>query len=233
MNLLYGSLSLSIICLALFWVSPALGQDTPDLAVQNSKSTGIDSSKNAVKTESAKKVVFLGDSLTEGHGVAAHEAFPALIETRLKENGYENIEVINAGSSGSTSASAASRLKWLLKGQPDVVVIALGANDGLRGIPPKETRKNLSAAIEEARKAGAKVLLAGMELPPNYGTQFADEFKRLYPELAKKYDIPLVPFLLEGVGGEISLNLPDQIHPNADGHKRIAETVYPYLKGLL
>jgi acyl-CoA thioesterase-1 len=176
-------------------------------------------------------VVFLGDSLTAGLGLAESEAYPAVVERALREEGAA-VQVINAGVSGDTSAGGLSRLPWLLKQDPDVVVVALGANDGLRALPLEETEKNLREIIRRSREAGVRVLLVGMRIPPNYGP-YADDFADLYPRLAEELDVPLVPFLLEGVGGDLALNQADGIHPTAAGQERMAETVRPYLQGVL
>lgn len=175
----------------------------------------------------AVRIVALGDSLTEGYGVAASEAYPVLLQDRLRETtGNKDITVVNAGISGSTSASAAGRLKWLLKTPTDLVILALGANDGLRGIKALETKKNLASAIELAKREKVLLVLAGMKVPPNYGKEYANEFEKTFADLAKQFQIPLIPFLLEGVGGEPTLNQADGIHPNAKGQKIVAKTVY-------
>jgi acyl-CoA thioesterase-1 len=176
-------------------------------------------------------VVFLGDSLTAGMGLDEDEAYPAVIERELREDGTP-VRVVNAGVSGDTTAGGLSRLSWLLKQLPDVVVVALGANDGLRALPLAETEKNLREIIRRSQAAGARVLLLGMRIPPNYGP-YADDFADLYPRLAKEMDVQLVPFLLEGVGGVRALNQEDGLHPTAEGQERMAETVMPYLEKVL
>ena len=180
----------------------------------------------------AKKIVFLGDSLTAGYGIAQESAYPSLIKERLKEENL-NVEIVNASVSGSTTASAQKRLRWQLKGQPDLLFLALGANDGLRGFKIDVTEANLRQAIELAQKNSVQVILAGMKLPPNYGKDYANQFEALFSRLAKEYKLVYVPFLLKDVGGRKELNLPDGIHPNVKGHKIIAETVYPYIKEAL
>jgi acyl-CoA thioesterase-1 len=178
-------------------------------------------------------VLCLGDSLTEGYGVAPEQSYPSLLERRLRAAGHPEARVINAGISGSTSASAASRLRWQLAGAPDVLILALGANDGLRGVDLAETRKNLDSAIALAREAGVRVVLAGMKLPPNYGPDYTSGFESLFPELARERDVALIPFLLDGVAAQPELNLPDGIHPNARGYERVVENVLPVLLPLL
>jgi len=179
------------------------------------------------------KVVFLGDSLTEGYEVVPEHAFPTLVGERLRARGWPDIEVVNAGVSGSTSASAVSRLRWQLRGKPDVLVLALGANDGLRGIDPRTTKKNLAEAIDVARGEDVIVLLAGMRMPPNYGGAYTKEFESVFSELAKEKNVALIPFLLDGVAARPELNLVDGIHPNADGYSVVADTVIARLQPLL
>ncbi|HMB52946.1 MAG TPA: arylesterase [Thermoanaerobaculia bacterium] len=178
------------------------------------------------------RVVFLGDSLTAGYGLSEEQAFPALLEQAFAD-GDTPFEASNAGISGDTSAGGLSRVDWVLTGEPDVVVVALGANDGLRGIDPEATEENLRRIVERSRAAGARVLLAGMRLPPNYGADYVARFEAIYPRLANELDVPLVPFLLEGVGGDPELNQADGIHPTAEGQKILAETVGGYLGPLL
>lgn len=177
-------------------------------------------------------LVFLGDSLTEGYGVAREKAFPALVEAKIREAGLP-WKVVNSGVSGSTSASANSRLDWVLKSKPDVIFLALGANDGLRGFKPVDTRKNLQTAIQKIQGAGVKVILAGMMMPPNYGEQYRGDFQKIFPDLAKQYKLDFVPFILEGVGGDKSLNLADGIHPNEKGHALVAATIWKKLEPIL
>lgn len=177
-------------------------------------------------------VVFLGDSLTAGLGLEADLAFPALVEDRLAAAGRP-IRVLNAGVSGDTSAGGLRRVDWILKQDPDVVVVGLGANDGLRGLPLEDTERNLRAIVERVLATGARVLLLGMQIPPNYGPEYAGGFAAMYPRVASELGVPLVPFLLEGVGGDPDLNLPDGIHPNAEGQERVADNVVPYLEQVL
>ena len=176
-----------------------------------------------------KKIVVIGDSLTEGYGVAHDHAYPALLQKKIDQAG-KNWMVINSGISGSTSASAASRVTWHLKQKPDLILIALGANDGLRGTPAKSIEQNLSEALALCKKAGVKVILAGILLPPNYGAEYTRQFAAIFPALAKKQGVPLIPFLLENVAGNKDLNQGDGIHPNEKGHAIIAETVFRALQ---
>jgi acyl-CoA thioesterase-1 len=169
-------------------------------------------------------VVFLGDSLTAGLGVSQEEAFPALVGRRLADRGLP-VRVVNGGISGDTSAGGLERLDWYLDRRPDLVVVELGANDGLRGQPLAATEASLRAIVERSLAAGARVVLAGMKLPPNYGPEYARGFETLYRELARDYPVVFLPFLLEGVAAEPELNQPDGIHPNARGHQVVARTV--------
>lgn len=184
------------------------------------------------KISSPKKLIVIGDSLTEGYGVSKESAFPALLEKKLQKENF-NWVVINSGVSGSTTASAPSRIKWALKSKPDLILLCLGGNDGLRGLKVSDSNKNLAQAIEAAQKENIKIILAGLYIPPNYGKDYSKEFRLMYEELAKKYKLTLIPFLLEGVGGNPKFNLADGIHPNEAGHHKVSETVYQQIKGLL
>lgn len=177
-------------------------------------------------------LLFLGDSITAGFGVDPEEAYPALIQKTLDQQGID-VTVINGSISGSTTASALSRLKWYARAAPDILILALGANDGLRGLSTKDMEQNLDTAIAAASDFGMTVVLAGMEVPPNLGPDYSKDFRQVFRSLAEKHDLVLIPFLLEGVGGEPDLNQADGIHPNADGHKVIARTVLDYIKDVL
>ncbi|MCG8619038.1 MAG: arylesterase [Desulfobacterales bacterium] len=183
----------------------------------------------ADSVKETKNVLIIGDSLTAGLGVMPEQAYPALLQARLAEMGMNQVKVVNAGISGSTSAGAYARLKWYLKARPHLLILALGANDGLRGLSVAEMEKKLGRAISLAKEAGIKVVLAGMEVPPNYGPEYAADFRQVFPELAGRYRIPLIPFLLEGVAGKPALNQADGIHPNPEGHQIMADTILPYI----
>lgn len=178
------------------------------------------------------KVVFLGDSLTAGYGLDADQAYPSLIQRRLREAGYD-AEVVNAGVSGDTSAGGLRRLDWSLDGNVRVLVLALGGNDALRGLSTEELRRNLGAIIEQARRRRVAVVLAGMEAPPNLGRAYTSAFRRVYRDLAAEHRVALIPFLLEGVAGRPSLNQADLIHPNAAGARKMADLVGPYVERAL
>jgi acyl-CoA thioesterase-1 len=176
-------------------------------------------------------VVFLGDSLTAGLGLGEAAAYPARVEAALEGTG-EPVRVLNAGVSGDTTAGGLARLGWTLKQKPDVLVVGLGANDGLRGLPLDDIEKNLRQILSRGQAAGARVLLLGMRLPPNYG-EYADRFAAMYPRIARDMNVTLVPFLLEGVGGVARLNQADGIHPTAEGQEILARNVVPYLRSVL
>jgi len=182
----------------------------------------------------AKVILFFGDSLTAGYGLSPEEAFPALVEQNLKKAG-KAVKVVNAGLSGETSAGGYSRIDWILRQPIDIFVLELGGNDGLRGLPLDQTRKNLQGIIDKvkAKYPQCKIVLAGMMVPPNMGKEYTDEFKKIYPELAEKNKATLIPFLLEGVGGIEKLNQPDGIHPNAEGHRIISNKITPVFESLL
>lgn len=173
-------------------------------------------------------LVFLGDSLTAGLGLAKEQAFPALIDARLRAEGRP-WKVVNAGVSGDTTAGGAARLDWIYQQKVDVLFVCLGANDGLRGIPVGETERNLRIILDRARKEGTRVVLAGVQLPENYGTDYRTAFAGIFPRLAKAYRVPLLPFLLEGVAMNPGLNQPDGIHPTAEGAHIVADHVWAAL----
>jgi acyl-CoA thioesterase I len=184
----------------------------------------------AMDTEAV--IAVLGDSLTAGLGVAAGDAFPARLHARLQREGYR-YRVVNAGVSGDTTAAGLRRVDWVLRSRPEIVIVALGANDGLRGLSVPAMQSNLTQIVERLRAAGARVLLAGMRVPPNYGDDYARRFESAFREVAARTGATLMPFLLAGVAGDPILNQPDGIHPTADGHAVIADSVWTHLKPLL
>lgn len=185
------------------------------------------------RTEDVRpKIVFLGDSLTAGLGLVETQSYPGLIQKRLDDEGFD-FEVVNAGVSGDTSAGGLRRLNWALEEDVGLLVVALGANDGLRGLAVREMKQNLAQIIETARSKGILVILAGMEAPPNYGPEYAASFRQVYRDLALQYRVPFIPFLLDKVAGQSALNQADAIHPNAEGAAIVADTVWNVLKPLL
>jgi acyl-CoA thioesterase-1 len=176
--------------------------------------------------------VILGDSLTAGLGLDRSQSFPSLLQKRLDAAGHR-FQVVNAGVSGDTTAGALRRLDWSIDGNTRILVVALGGNDGLRGVPPSETRANLNEIITRARQRGITVVLAGMEAPPNYGPVYTSEFRQVFKELAKTHDVPFIPFLLEGVAGVSRLNQPDGIHPNQEGARIVEGLVWAALQPLV
>jgi acyl-CoA thioesterase-1 len=186
----------------------------------------------AEAADTRPRVVFLGDSLTAGLGLTPQEAYPALLQQKIDAEGLQ-YRVVNAGVSGDTSAGGLSRLDWALEGDVRVLVVALGGNDGLRGLPADELRRNLSTIIERAQARHIQVILAGMEAPPNFGEAYVVSFHQVYPELAKKYGVPLIPFLLQDVAGIERLNQRDGIHPTAEGARTVAENVWSVLRPTL
>lgn len=187
---------------------------------------------STARTEVRPRVVFLGDSLTAGLGLPADESYPALIQRKIDEEDLD-YEVVNAGVSGDTTAGGLRRLDWILNGDVRVLVVALGANDGLRGLPTTEMKKNLSTIVTTARRKGIGVVLAGMEAPPNVGPEYTASFRRVYRDIAKEQGVALIPFLLQDVAGVAALNQADGIHPNEEGARRVADVVWPTLKPLL
>ena len=180
----------------------------------------------------ATRIVVLGDSLSAGLGLAESEAFPAVVQVLLRDAGY-SVEVVNAGVSGDTTAGGISRLDWILKQQPDLLVVELGGNDALRGQALENTEKNLRQIIDRAREKGARVLLLGMDVPTNYGPDYALDFAEMYERIARNEGIPLVPGFVREVGSDPSLLQPDGLHPTAAGQRRLAETLIPYLEEIL
>lgn len=185
-----------------------------------------------VSGDNRPRIVAFGDSLTAGLGVAADETYPAELQRRLDALGLR-YRVINAGVSGETTAGGLRRVPWVLRSNPEIVILELGANDGLRGLRVDETQANLDQIIQQLQQSGVQVILAGMKLPPNYGKDYLSGFERMYPELAARYRLPLIPFFLEGVAASNSLNQADGIHPTAQGYRMIVETMLRTIQPVL
>lgn len=178
------------------------------------------------------RIVAFGDSLTAGLGVQADDSYPAQLQRKLDDLKYP-YRVINAGVSGDTTAGGLRRVPWILNNKPELVILELGANDGLRGLSIDQTKNNLEQVVKQLREAGAVVVLAGMKLPPNYGEDYTTRFEAIYPALAREYHLPFIPFFLEGVGGASSLNQADGIHPTKEGYEIVVEQVLKVLKTVL
>ncbi|HLL43246.1 MAG TPA: arylesterase [Segetibacter sp.] len=221
---------LSFICVIFFMIVVFCNnkQATPEAEKPSAKND------SSVTKSQGKTILFFGNSLTAGYGVDPSEAFPAVIQNKIDSLNLP-YKVVNAGVSGETSSGGNGRIDWILSQPLNIFVLELGANDGLRGIPLDETKKNLQAIIDKvkAKYPDAKLVLAGMQIPPNMGQKYANEFKDMFPQLAKKNDMTLIPFLLQGVGGEVKLNQQDGIHPTEEGHKIVAENVWRILKDML
>lgn len=212
----------------------ACGENNSNAGNKAANATSKDTTA-AVATGTVKTIVFFGNSLTAGYGLDdAADAFPSLIQHKI-DSLKMPYKVVNAGVSGETSSGGNSRIDWILRETPDVFVLELGANDGLRGISPVETKKNLQSIIDKVKAKNPKVIfiITGMMMPPNMGQQYTTQFRNIFPDLAKTNNISLVPFLLEGVGGEVKLNQQDGIHPTAEGHAILAENVWKVMAKLL
>lgn len=218
---------------AMLWFLAGCGDESSK--EKKKEGTEISTLKSDSVTIVKKYIVFFGNSLTAGFGLDPSEAFPALIQNRLDSLGLL-YTVVNAGLSGETTASGVNRVDWVISQQPvDVFVLELGGNDGLRGIPVEETRKNLAAIIEKVRgkHPKAEIIIAGMLVPPNMGPKYSKDFQAVFPAVAKEANVKLIPFILENVGGEKELNLEDGIHPTPEGHKLVMENIWPILKDIV
>lgn len=201
---------------------------------ESEETSTIEETEATETTDSNKKILFFGDSLTAGYGLEVSQAFPALIQQRIDSLGLD-YTVINAGLSGETTASGKNRLAWVLEDDIDIIIIELGANDGLRGVPLTETEQNLKSMVDtvQSKLPGAKIILAGMKIPPNMGPEYTSKFESIFPELADSEDIKLIPFLLENVAGIPELNQGDGIHPTVEGQKLVAQNVWEVLQPVL
>ena len=221
-----------LVVLGLFMTLAACGRNDSPPAPSAQSAQGAQRAPSAPASAAKPRIVFLGDSLTAGLGLAAERSFPSLIEKKLKEKGLD-YDVINAGVSGDTSAGGVRRLDWSMEGDVRVLIVALGGNDGLRGLPVTDLKKNLAAVLDRARERNAAVILAGMEAPPNYGPEYTRAFRNVYSELATEYKVRFIPFLLQGVAGDASLNQADGIHPNVRGAEIVADLVWAELEPAL
>ncbi|MEO5740891.1 MAG: arylesterase [Vicinamibacterales bacterium] len=208
------------------------GSDTPVRSEDSATAPDAPNAPNAPVAPSSPRIVVLGDSLTAGLGIPRDEAYPAVLQRMLREAGIP-LEVVNAGVSGDTTADGLRRANWALEGDVRLLILALGANDGLRGLPPAQMKANLQSLIHRARQRGIPVLLAGMEAPPNYGEQYAESFRQVFQDLARENRVTFVPFLLEGVAGIPTFNQSDGIHPTSAGAARIAEHLWPTVRKMI
>jgi len=220
-----------------FWLAAALALTVAGCAPRSddredpSRTASTPPAAAAVKPAASARprIAVLGDSLTAGLGIPKAAAYPSLLQQRLDAEGLD-FEVVNAGVSGDTSAGGLARLDWALEGDVRVLIVALGGNDGLRGLPAEELRGNLAQIVERAQARGISVIVAGMDAPPNYGRDYIVSFHNVYPSLAAQYHVALVPFLLQGVAGNESLNQRDGIHPTPAGARIVADNVWAVLK---
>ncbi|MEM7344039.1 MAG: arylesterase [Chloroflexota bacterium] len=211
----------SLILVVVLVLLPACGAD-------EGSNTADTTSNEITDNTPARTIVAMGDSLTEGLGVDESQAYPALLEQKLKVDGY-NFNVLNAGVSGETSSGALSRVAWILNLEPDIVILETGANDGLRGIDPELTRDNINKIVTLFQTEGITVVLAGMEMMENLGQDYTTAFEALYPDIAAEQDLILIPFFLEGVVADPALNQADAVHPNEAGYEVIVDEIYPYI----
>jgi acyl-CoA thioesterase-1 len=225
----FGSL---LVALVLTTAACARPEDPPASAAYRAETPSVAQAAAPAESSSRPRIVFLGDSLTAGLGLPRAQSVPSLIQTRLDTSGYA-YEVVNAGVSGDTSAGGLRRLDWALDGDVDVLVVELGANDGLRGLPVAQMKENLDRIISRAKERRIAVILTGMEAPPNYGAVYTSEFRQVFRDLADQHDVTFVPFFLEGVAGIPQLNNGDGIHPNAAGAKIIEQTIWRALEPML
>lgn len=220
-----GRVLITALALAAAACSPADSAAPVPSGGATSASPAGESPRRDAPSPVAPKIVILGDSLTAGLGLEPSQAFPSLLQERLHEAGMP-YRVVNAGVSGDTTAGGLRRLDWSIEGDTRVLVVALGGNDGLRGLPIEETRRNLDQIITRAKARGITVVLAGMEAPPNYGRQYTDAFRQVFTDLASTHEVAFIPFLLDGVAGDPALNQRDGIHPNAEGARRVERLVW-------
>ena len=214
-----------LLLMLIIMLSACASEETPPAPTEAPAPTQV--AEEATPSTTSKILAF-GDSVTEGLGVEPEEAYPALLQNRLRAEGYE-YEVINGGISGETSSAALSRVEWMLTQKPDIVIVETGANDALRGIDLELTQNNISQIVKRFKESNVVVVLAGMQIIQNLGEEYTTQFANIYPAVAKEHDVILIPFFLEGVAGRPHLNQADVIHPTPEGYKIVLETIYPYV----
>ena len=224
---LLGAITSTVHCLIVFLTILPLYESR---AFEGALAESTQHTRNA--SGEVPRIVAFGNSLTAGLGVSADETYPAQLQQHLDRSGIR-YRVVNAGVSGDTTAGGLRRVSWILKSRPHVVILELGGNDGLRGLSLSETRSNLEQIIQKLQEASVTVVLAGIQIPPNYGKEYTAAFQEIYPALAKKYGLVFIPFILEGVAGSVTLNQADGIHPTAEGYQIIARHVFDKLKPIL
>ncbi len=230
----YKQISLKFCYFLVFSLLLSCGENTAKKETNTPKET-VENSSTTTKDTTTKTILCFGDSLTAGYGLDdINDAYPAILQSRLDSLGLQ-YTVINSGLSGETTAGGRSRITWVLNQKVDVFILELGANDGLRGVPLIETRENLQAIIDAVRKKNSEttIILAGMQLPPNMGPEYITEFRAIFPDLAQKNKLELIPFLLKDVGGIVALNQADGIHPTAEGQKIVANNVWAVLEKVI
>jgi len=218
----------------LFLVFYACDTPIPEESAVNAPIENTTTTKQETVENDKKTIVFFGNSLSAAYGIEATQGFVGLTAQRIDSLGLP-YEIVNAGLSGETTAGGKTRIEWILRQPVDIFILELGGNDALRGIDPEDSYKNLKFIVEKVKEKypSAKIVLAGMEAPPNLGPEFTSKFRQMYPKLAKEYNASLIPFLLDGVGGIPELNLPDGIHPTPEGHQIVAKNVWAVLENLL
>jgi acyl-CoA thioesterase-1 len=222
-----------LLCLIGLWSLLVAGVPAFEIALPPAFPASSQPAANGPMPSGAQpRIVAFGDSLTAGLGVGPAESYPAQLQRRLEDLGY-HYRVVNAGVSGETTAGGVRRVAWVLKSHPTIIILELGANDGLRGLNPEQTQANLERIIQQFQRARVTVVLAGMKLPPNYGVEYTKAFEAIYPMLAQKYNLILIPFFLDGIAGSAKLNQADGIHPTAEGYRIIADKILETVKPLL
>jgi acyl-CoA thioesterase-1 len=226
------SLGRAFVACAILLAAACSPGESPPSSAERAPDASAAVTPNAPRAPGAPRIVILGDSLTAGLGVDPSQSFPSLLQKRLDAAGHR-YEVVNAGVSGDTSAGGLRRLEWSIDGNTRILVVALGGNDGLRGLPARDTRRNLETIVTRAKARGIAVILAGMEAPPNYGDSYTAEFRQVFRDLANAHDVVFIPFLLEGVAGLSAMNQADGIHPNPEGARVVERLIWAAIEPIV